>query len=162
MRTVKIIQNGKKQNSKKQTIELPADMAYEGLGELAITKEGDVITLRPVRPSWRSLRDLPNLQYVELEENHLDLSDATVQADLQYLRGRGVTVEVEPQLPKAVKDLQGEMATLRDRLDANPNDAQANFLYAFELLLNLFEDGGANSLKATAVSACQLTANWLV
>lgn len=68
MRTVKIIQNGKKQNGKKQTIELPADMANEGLGELSITKEGDVITLRPVRPSWLSLRDLPRADEDFLQE----------------------------------------------------------------------------------------------
>ncbi len=54
MRTVSIFKNGKN-----QAVRLPADMAYEGIGELEITREGDVITLRPVRPSWTSFAELP-------------------------------------------------------------------------------------------------------
>lgn len=54
MRTVSIFKNGKN-----QAIRLPADMAYEGIGELEITREGDVITLRPARPSWASFAELP-------------------------------------------------------------------------------------------------------
>ncbi|WP_426117733.1 type II toxin-antitoxin system VapB family antitoxin [Pseudomonas sp. DSP3-2-2] len=50
MRTVSIFKNGKN-----QAIRLPNDMAYEGVGELEITRIGDTITLRPVRPSWLSL-----------------------------------------------------------------------------------------------------------
>ena len=100
------------------------------------------------------LKNLPNLRHLEIEENHLDLSDPSVQADIKSLRDRGVEVEVELQLPKGrQKTCRERLALLRNRLAANPNDAQANFLYAFELLLNLFEDKGANSLKATVVSA---------
>ncbi|MEB0033251.1 type II toxin-antitoxin system VapB family antitoxin [Undibacterium sp. RTI2.1] len=54
MRTVSIFKNGNN-----QAIRLPADMSYEGLGELEITRRGDTITLRPVRPSWLSLAELP-------------------------------------------------------------------------------------------------------
>ena len=54
MRTVSIFKNGKN-----QAIRLPTDMAYEGVGELEITRNGDTITLRPVRPSWLSLAELP-------------------------------------------------------------------------------------------------------
>ncbi|MDQ7732587.1 type II toxin-antitoxin system VapB family antitoxin [Halomonas sp. SpR1] len=54
MRTVSIFKNGKN-----QAVRLPNDMAYEGIGELEITREGDVITLRPVRPSWSSFSELP-------------------------------------------------------------------------------------------------------
>ncbi|MBS3666591.1 MULTISPECIES: type II toxin-antitoxin system VapB family antitoxin [Halomonadaceae] len=54
MRTVSIFKNGKN-----QAVRLPNDMAYEGIGELEITREGDVITLRPVRPSWVSFSELP-------------------------------------------------------------------------------------------------------
>ncbi len=53
MRTVSIFKNGKN-----QAVRLPNDMAYEGIGELEITREGDVITLRPVRPSWTSFTEL--------------------------------------------------------------------------------------------------------
>lgn len=54
MRTVSISKNGKN-----QAVQLPNDMAYEGVGELGISREGDTITLRPVRPSWQSLSKLP-------------------------------------------------------------------------------------------------------
>ena len=46
MRTVSIFKNGKT-----QAIRLPTDMSYEGVGELEISRNGDTITLRPVRPS---------------------------------------------------------------------------------------------------------------
>ena len=55
MRIVSIFKNGKN-----QAIRLPADMAYDGIGELEITRVGETITLRPVRPSWTSLVELPN------------------------------------------------------------------------------------------------------
>lgn len=42
-----------------QAVHLPADMAYEGVAELEISREGDVITLRAARPFWASLQDLP-------------------------------------------------------------------------------------------------------
>lgn len=54
MRTVSIFKNGKN-----QAIRFPTDMAYEGVGELEISRSGDTITLRPVRPSWLSLSELP-------------------------------------------------------------------------------------------------------
>lgn len=50
MRTVSLFMNGKN-----QAIRLPVDMAYENVHELEISREGDVITLRPVRPGWESL-----------------------------------------------------------------------------------------------------------
>lgn len=50
MRKVSLFMNGKN-----QAIRLPVDMAYEGVNELEISREGDVITLRPVRPGWESL-----------------------------------------------------------------------------------------------------------
>lgn len=36
-----------------QIVRLPADMACEGVEKLAISREGDVVTLRPVRPPGR-------------------------------------------------------------------------------------------------------------
>lgn len=50
MRTVSLFMNGKN-----QAIRLPVDMAYDDVRELEISREGDVITLRPVRPGWESL-----------------------------------------------------------------------------------------------------------
>jgi len=54
MRTVSIFKNGKN-----QAIRLPADMAYEGISELEISRSGSTITLRPVRPDWLSLAQVP-------------------------------------------------------------------------------------------------------
>jgi antitoxin VapB len=54
MRIVSIFKNGKN-----QAIRLPNDMAFDGVGELEISREGDTITLRPVRPSWQSFAELP-------------------------------------------------------------------------------------------------------
>ncbi|CRM12167.1 Virulence-associated protein [Pseudomonas sp. 24 E 13] len=59
MRTVSIIESGEG-----QTIHLLADMAYDGVDELEILREGDTIILRPVRPSWLSLVDLPKVDEV--------------------------------------------------------------------------------------------------
>jgi antitoxin VapB len=49
MRTVSIFTNGKN-----QAVRLPRDMEYQKVSELEIVKNGDVITLRPVRPDWLS------------------------------------------------------------------------------------------------------------
>nr|WP_033195406.1 virulence-associated protein vagC [Kushneria aurantia] len=53
----------------------PADMAYEGVGELEISREGDVITLRPVRPCWASLSELPKADGQFLEERRSVVDD---------------------------------------------------------------------------------------
>jgi antitoxin VapB len=63
MRTVSIFKNGNN-----QAIRLPTDMSYEGVGELEITRNGDTITLRPVRPSWSSLAQLPKADPDFLQE----------------------------------------------------------------------------------------------
>lgn len=54
MHTITILKDGKD-----QIIQLPTSMAYEGVTELEISRKRDVITLRPVRPTWRSLVELP-------------------------------------------------------------------------------------------------------
>lgn len=70
MRTVSIFKNGTN-----QAIRLPADMAYEGVGELEITRSGDTITLRPVRPGWLSLAELPKADADFLAERSSVISD---------------------------------------------------------------------------------------
>lgn len=70
MRTVSIFKNGSN-----QAIRLPADMAYEGVGELEITRSGDTITLRPVRPGWLSLAELPKADADFLAERPSIISD---------------------------------------------------------------------------------------
>ena len=53
MRTVSIFKNGKN-----QAVRLPKDMEFDGVSELEIKKDGDVIILSPVRPDWLSLKDV--------------------------------------------------------------------------------------------------------
>lgn len=53
MKTVSIFKNGNN-----QAIRLPKDMEFQGgIAELEITRDGDVITLRPVRPNWLSFAE---------------------------------------------------------------------------------------------------------
>ena len=54
MRTVSVFKNGNN-----QAVRLPKDMEFEDVSELEIIKIGEVITLRPIRPSWQSLSTLP-------------------------------------------------------------------------------------------------------
>ncbi|AOJ73427.1 MULTISPECIES: type II toxin-antitoxin system VapB family antitoxin [Burkholderia] len=49
MRTVSIFKN-----ASNQAIRIPKDMAFEGVTELEIRREGDTLLLRPVRPTWTS------------------------------------------------------------------------------------------------------------
>lgn len=70
MRKVAIIKNGKS-----QVIRLPADMSYEGVGELEISRQGDVITLRPVRPGWLSLANLPKADADFMQERPAIIRD---------------------------------------------------------------------------------------
>lgn len=53
MRTVSVFKNGNN-----RAIRLPRDMDFEGVSELEIFREGDTLVLRPVRPTWGSLREL--------------------------------------------------------------------------------------------------------
>lgn len=53
MRTVSIFNNGKN-----QAVRIPKDMEFKGVKELEIIKEGDSITIRPVRPDWLSFANL--------------------------------------------------------------------------------------------------------
>ncbi len=55
MKTVSIFKNGRN-----QAIRLPKDMEFDGVSELEITKQGDSIILRPVRPDWLSFAENEN------------------------------------------------------------------------------------------------------
>ncbi len=57
MRTVSIFSNGRN-----QAVRLPRDMEYSTVNELEITKKGDTITLRPVRPDWLSFADIAKIE----------------------------------------------------------------------------------------------------
>jgi len=69
MRTVSIFRN-----NRNQAIRLPEDFEMPGVSELTIEKQGDMILLRPVRPSGASFLDEP-------------------RADADFLRDRSDLVE---------------------------------------------------------------------
>ncbi|MFT3717913.1 type II toxin-antitoxin system VapB family antitoxin [Pseudorhodoferax sp.] len=70
MRTVSLFINGKN-----QAIRLPVDMAYEGVRELEISREGDVITLRPARQDWLSLASLAKADADFMQEREAVVDD---------------------------------------------------------------------------------------
>lgn len=77
MRTVAIFKN-----SRNQAIRIPKDMEFQGVSELEIRKEGNTLILRPARPSWTSLRNLPhaNGDFLSerpdvIEEGRMDLGE---------------------------------------------------------------------------------------
>nr|WP_321466971.1 type II toxin-antitoxin system VapB family antitoxin [uncultured Desulfobulbus sp.] len=70
MRTVSIFTNGKN-----QAIRLPRDMEYQKISELEIIKNGDVITLRPVRPDWLSFANVEKADPDFLTERDDVISD---------------------------------------------------------------------------------------
>ncbi|MBS9437373.1 AbrB/MazE/SpoVT family DNA-binding domain-containing protein [Photorhabdus noenieputensis] len=37
-----------------RAVRLPRDLDFEGVNELEIIREGDIIILRPIKPSWNS------------------------------------------------------------------------------------------------------------
>ncbi|MFT5700431.1 MAG: antitoxin VapB [Desulforhopalus sp.] len=70
MRTVSIFTNGKN-----QAVRLPRDMEFREVGELEIIKNGDVITLRPIRPDWLSLANAEKADSDFLIERNDVISD---------------------------------------------------------------------------------------
>ena len=70
MRTVPI-----ETNEEGQVVRLPADMAYEGVEALAISREGDVVTLRPVRPSWTTFLEQPKAEVEYLQERSVVMGE---------------------------------------------------------------------------------------
>lgn len=70
MRTVSIFKNGKN-----QAVRLPKDMEFDGVSELEIKRDGDVIILSPVRPDWLSFKDLDKADDTFIEERSDVVSD---------------------------------------------------------------------------------------
>ncbi len=48
-------------NGRNQAVRLPRDMEFEGVSRLEITRAGDTLVLRPLRPSWLSFADEPGI-----------------------------------------------------------------------------------------------------
>ncbi|QGJ44098.1 AbrB/MazE/SpoVT family DNA-binding domain-containing protein (plasmid) [Citrobacter freundii] len=70
MRKVSVFTNGSN-----RAIRIPRDMDFEGVSELAISREGDTITLKPVRPSWSSLKDVEKADSDFLVERNSVIED---------------------------------------------------------------------------------------
>jgi len=97
------------------------------------------------------LTKLPYLYHLKIKENFLDLSDPVIQYEISALR-QYATVEVEQQIPVPVQNLATSMKLMKEKLKIDSSDPTSNFLFALELILNLVEDDGSNSLKALALS----------
>lgn len=44
-------------NGRSQAVRIPKDLAFEGISEVEITREGDALVLRPTRKTWSSFAD---------------------------------------------------------------------------------------------------------
>jgi len=69
MRTVSIFRN-----NRNQAVRLPRDFEFPGVTEFTIERRGDMLILRPVRPSWTSFADEPGADPDFLRERR-DLID---------------------------------------------------------------------------------------
>ena len=97
------------------------------------------------------LTTLNNLRLVELEENFIDLSDPSTQSVINQLRQNGVIVDVDGQVPLSVQQLSSQMDTHLSQINTT-DDPKANFVYGFELLLELLESTESSSLKSVAIN----------
>ena len=102
--------------------------------------------------SLKPFLEMPNLKYIDIEENYINLADSDNRADLATLRSSGVDVDITPQVPISVQNLSGQMLNRENSFLSSPNDPKANFIYAFEQLLNLLEEDDASSLKQVAIN----------
>ena len=53
MHTAKLFTNGRS-----QAVRIPKSLAFEGISEVAVRKEGNRLILEPLRKTWMSLADL--------------------------------------------------------------------------------------------------------
>ena len=58
MRTVSIFRN-----NRNQAVRIPRDLEFQGVSELEIIPQGNGLLLRPCRPSWTSLTDIPATEH---------------------------------------------------------------------------------------------------
>lgn len=101
--------------------------------------------------SLKPFLEMTNLKYIDIKENYINLADSDNIADLKTLRRNGVDVDITPQVPISVQNLSGQMLIRENSFLSSPNDPKANFIYAFEQLLNLLEEDDASSLKQVAI-----------
>jgi antitoxin VapB len=70
-------------NNSNQAIRIPRDMEFQGVTELEILREGDALILRPARPSWGSLRDVPAADNDFLAERQDVIDENRFRGDIE-------------------------------------------------------------------------------
>jgi antitoxin VapB len=78
MPTVSIFMNGPN-----QAIRIPREMEFKDVAELEIRREGDTLMLRPLRPSWASLGDVPAVDADFLVERKDIVAEARLAEDVK-------------------------------------------------------------------------------
>jgi antitoxin VapB len=63
-------------NCRNQAVRIPREFEFKGVSELEMSKEGDSLILRPVRPTWRSLLDEPKADANFLKERKVILDES--------------------------------------------------------------------------------------
>lgn len=125
-------------------------ISFDGIENLSELKnifvEGHKIS------SITAFTSLPKLYHLKLQKNFLNLASTSIQSEISKLRNQGVYVEIEHQVPLIAQNLSSEIDSIKDSLLLDQSDPLANFLYAIELILNLFENTEAGSLKSVAQS----------
>lgn len=76
MRTISIFKN-----NRNQAIRIPKDMEFHGVSELEIRREGDTLILRPARPSWGSLQEVPSADADFLTQRPDVIEDGRFEGD---------------------------------------------------------------------------------
>lgn len=133
-------------------------LSLSGGGKITdITGVSSLANLRNLDLSGQRLTDLSplanlsNLIFLDLQSNFIDLSDSQTKSIIQGLRNNGTWVDVDPQLPVSVQNLSNQMVVRESQITTNQDDPKANFVYGFELLLELLESKEATSLKQIAI-----------
>ena len=107
----------------------------------------------------------PDLMYLFLAENYLDLGDSEISFAIRSLSEQitekrnelgwwwySDSVEYEPQYPKSFQNLTTETSRVQQIIYSSPSDAEANLLRGLYTLFEIFENTEASGLKEFAVS----------
>jgi hypothetical protein len=81
------------------------------------------------------------IQYLDLDDNFLDLSDERILEDIQNLKDLNISVDYESQFPKVLLNISERIA-----IAPNSSSAKENFLHAFEMMLSIFEEDSFKQL----------------
>lgn len=63
-------------NGRSQAVRIPKEFAFEGIDEVTVRKVGDKLILEPVRKTWTSFSDEPQVPTDEFMTERPDLIEA--------------------------------------------------------------------------------------